>query len=123
MPITASFPAQVSPESPARELDERLSRRRNDADADDVDNAIVTISILPRLGTRNTGSTASSTSLSFDPSTSSDNAKRDAMSSLHFLALQNATTCESYSFSWLYDGPVPNANLAFPIVQSPLRKS
>lgn len=67
-------------------------------------------------------SSSSSPALSSEPAALSGDTKRDVTSSLHFLALTNATTCQNYSFSWVYEGPVPNSNLTFSIIQSPLRK-
>jgi hypothetical protein len=122
MPVAASFPVQP-------ELDERLSRRRNvqinernvGGEEEDAENGIIrvahTFPSIPFFKARSTDSVDSSTS---NLHITRDIVHRDAtMSGLHFLSLQNATTCQSYFFSWLYDGPVLNSNLTLSVVQNP----
>ncbi|KAF9453250.1 hypothetical protein P691DRAFT_81094 [Macrolepiota fuliginosa MF-IS2] len=41
-------------------------------------------------------------------------------STLHFLDVQNATTCQSYTVSWSYDGPSPGFDIALSVNENPM---
>ncbi|KAJ3567391.1 hypothetical protein NP233_g6400 [Leucocoprinus birnbaumii] len=109
MPFKLDSSSRVSPALLAHERDERS--------LDDEENGA-----SEALEVRRSHRTLIESSSSAELRSLSGNVRREdnTTSTLHFVALQNATTCESFSFSWVYQGPIPSSNLSLSIVQSPI---